>query len=36
VPALEWQFEPGRTYYVGFDHSSAVVTEWKYVIWKTE
>lgn len=36
APPLEADFEAGKTYYVGFDHSSGDRTEWKYVIWKVE
>lgn len=31
---LEADFEAGKTYWVGFDHSSKDSSEWKYVIWK--
>jgi hypothetical protein len=31
---LEAEFEAGKTYWVGFDHSSRDSSEWKYVIWK--
>jgi len=33
---LEAEFEAGKTYWVGFDHSSRDSKEWKYVIWKTK
>jgi len=33
---LEADFEAGKTYYIGFDHSSANRSEWQYVIWKVE
>lgn len=33
---LEAEFEAGKTYYVGFDHSSENLDEWHYVIWKVE
>lgn len=33
---LEAVFEAGKTYYVGFDHSSENRADWKYVIWKVE
>lgn len=36
VPPLEADFEAGKTYYVGFDHSSKNRAEWHLVIWKTE
>ncbi len=33
---LEAEFEAGKTYYIGFDHSSGNRSEWQYVIWKVE
>jgi len=33
---LEAEFEAGKSYWVGFDHSSPDRNEWKYVIWKVE
>jgi hypothetical protein len=33
---LEAVFEPGKVYYVGYDHSSADRNDWKIVIWKVE
>lgn len=33
---LEADFEAGKTYYLGFDHSSTNREDWKYVIWKVE
>ena len=36
VPDLEAEFEAGKTYYVGMDHSSKNKEEWRLVIWKTE
>lgn len=36
VPALEADFEAGKTYYVGLDHSSRNQADWRLVIWKTE
>ncbi len=36
VPDLEADFEAGKTYYVGLDHSSKNKEEWHLVIWKTE
>ncbi len=34
IPDLEADFEAGKTYYVGLDHSSKNRNEWKLVIWK--
>ena len=36
IPPLEADFEAGKRYYVGFDHSSSNIADWGYVIWKTE
>ncbi len=36
VPALEHEFEAGKTYYVGLDHSSRNRAEWRYTVWKVE
>jgi hypothetical protein len=34
IDDLEAEFEAGMTYFVGFDHSDADITEWKLVIWQ--
>jgi len=36
VEPLEAEFEAGKTYYLGYDHSSANRRDWKLVIWKVE
>ena len=36
APPLEAEFEAGKTYYVGFDHSAKNREDWKYVIWKVK
>jgi hypothetical protein len=36
TPPLEADFEAGKTYYLGYDHSSTNPDEWHYVIWKVE
>jgi len=36
VEPLEAEFEAGKTYYLGFDHSSPNRRDWKLVIWKVE
>lgn len=36
VPPLEWLFEAGKIYYVGFDHSSPMRDNWRLVVWKVE
>lgn len=35
-PPLEAEFEAGKTYYFGIDHSAPNRRDWKYVIWKVE
>lgn len=36
VEPLEAEFEAGKTYYLGYDHSSSKRSDWKLVIWKVE
>ncbi len=36
IPPLEADFEAGKTYYLGFDHSSSNRADWALVIWKVE
>jgi len=36
VPPLEADFEAGKTYFVGMDHSSTNQADWRIVIWKVE
>ena len=36
TPPLEAEFEAGKTYYVGLDHSARNRKDWKYVIWKVK
>jgi len=36
IEPLEAEFEAGKTYYVGFDHSANNRRDWKLVIWKVE
>ncbi len=36
IPPLEADFEAGKTYYVGFDHSSTNRNDWRLVVWKVE
>ncbi len=33
---LEVNFEAGKTYYIGYDHTSANTEEWALVVWKIE
>ena len=36
IPPLEAEFEAGKTYWVGLDHSSPHRKDWQYVIWKVK
>lgn len=36
VPDLEAEFEAGKTYYIGLDHSAKSSKDWRLVIWKVE
>ena len=36
IEPLEAEFEAGKTYYLGYDHSSSNRRDWKLVIWKVE
>ena len=36
IEPLEAEFEAGKTYWVGYDHSSTDRNDWKLVIWKVE
>ncbi len=36
IEPLEAEFEAGKTYYLGYDHSSSSRRDWKLVIWKIE
>jgi len=36
VEPLEADFEAGKTYWIGYDHSSKDRDDWKLVIWKVE
>ena len=36
VQPLEAEFEAGKTYYLGYDHSSSNRNNWELVIWKVE
>jgi len=33
---LEMDFKAGKTYYLGYDHSSPLRKDWKLVVWKVE
>lgn len=34
VPALDYEFEAGKTYYVGLQHKSSNQQQWKFVVWR--
>jgi hypothetical protein len=36
VDPIEYEFEAGKTYYLGLDHSAPNRNDWKYVVWKVE
>jgi len=36
IEPLEADFEAGKTYWVGYDHSASNRRDWKLVIWKVE
>ena len=36
IEPLEADFEAGKTYWLGYDHSSTDRNDWKLVIWKVE
>ncbi len=36
VEPLEVEFEAGKTYFFGLDHSAPNRGDWKYVVWKVE
>ena len=36
IPPLDWYFEPGKVYYVAFDHSASNRKNWRLVVWKVE
>ena len=36
IEPIEADFEAGKTYYLGYDHSSPHRKDWKFVIWKVE
>lgn len=36
VPDLEFNFQAGRTYYIGFDHKPENRQEWQLKVWKVE
>jgi len=36
VPPLDYEFEAGKTYYIGLEHKSGNVQSWRFVVWRVE
>ena len=36
IPPLDYEFEAGKTYYVGLEHKSSDQQQWRFVVWKVE
>ena len=36
IPALDYEFEAGKTYYVGLEHKSSNQQQWRFVVWKVQ
>jgi len=36
IAPIEYDFEAGKTYYLGYDHSSTLRKDWKLVVWKVK
>jgi hypothetical protein len=36
IVPIEYEFEAGKTYYLGYDHSSTLREDWKLVVWKVK
>lgn len=34
IPALEYDFEAGKTYYIGLQHKSGSQQNWRFVVWR--
>jgi hypothetical protein len=34
IPPLDYEFEAGKTYYVGLEHKSSNQQQWRFVVWK--
>lgn len=34
IPPLKYEFEAGKTYYVGLEHKSANQQQWRFVVWR--
>jgi len=36
ITPIEYDFEAGKTYWIGYDHSASLRKDWKLVVWKVE
>jgi hypothetical protein len=36
IPPLEYEFEAGKTYYIGLDRKSANQQNWSFVVWRVK
>jgi hypothetical protein len=36
VPPLDYEFEAGKTYYIGLQHKSANQQSWRFVVWRVK
>lgn len=36
VPPLDYEFEAGKTYYIGLEHKSSNQQQWRFVVWRVE
>ncbi len=34
IPPLDYEFEAGKTYYIGLEHKSANQQSWRFVVWR--
>ena len=34
IPPLEYDFEAGKTYYIGLEHKSSNQQQWRFVVWR--
>jgi len=36
IPPLDYEFEAGKTYYIGLEHKSANQQQWRFVVWRVQ
>jgi len=36
IPPLDYEFEAGKTYYIGLEHKSSNAQNWRFVVWRIE